>query len=67
MKKKGKDLVFISRIKRDGSGVVPVDKETLEQLQNCPLEKYKLMGLSISSKTFIASSFNSYVVKLKNK
>ena len=60
---KGKDLIFISWIKRDGSGTEDVsnkdmssDDETIFTL-NC---------LSISEKTYIANEFNSYVVKLKN-
>jgi len=59
---KGIDLIFISRIKRDGSGVVAIEKD--EELFNYN-EKYIVHSLSISNKTYIACGFNSYVVKLK--
>lgn len=70
MKKLAKELEFISRIKRDGSGTEPIPDEML----NCMLEnefakeeKYKINVLSLSNKTYIASGFNSFVVKLKEK
>lgn len=58
----GKDLIFISRIERDGSGVVPVDDD--KHLQT---EKFELNCLSMTKETYIASGFNSYVVKLKKQ
>lgn len=57
----GRTLEFISRIKRDGSGTEPADNndgsfdDTL----------FNLQCLSITLGTWIASEFNSYVVKLK--
>ena len=68
-KAKAKDLEFISLIKRDGSGTEPVPYDMLESMLNNKFskdDKYKLNVLSLSNKTFIASGFNSFVVKLKN-
>lgn len=68
-KAKAKDLEFISWIKRDGSGTEPVPEDMLESMLNNKFskdDKYKLNVLSLSNKTFIASGFNSFVVKLKN-
>lgn len=62
MKKIGSELEFISRIRRDGSGTVPVNPEGLEYIQD---EKFKIICLSISEKTYLACGFNSFVVKLK--
>ena len=62
MTKFGKDLIFISQIKRDGSGVIDVSKEYIEMMEN---DLFHLTYLSLSEKTFIASEFNSFVVKLK--
>ena len=59
---KGRDLILISQIERDGSGVIKVTKE-MANLENNT--NFELTSLSISNKTFIASEFNSYVVKLK--
>ena len=66
MKKKPHELEFISQIKRDGSGTIPVDEETAKGLVTglSADNKYKIMCLSISEKTFIACGFNSYVVRL---
>jgi hypothetical protein len=75
MRKKGKNLEFISWIKRDGSGTIPVGTEWDEDM-NFPKtddvsylddEYFSLTSLSLSKGTFIASGFNSWVVKLKNK
>lgn len=57
----GHELIFISWIKRDGSGVEPI-KESMSHLDK---DVFTLQSLSITNKTFIASEFNSYVVKLK--
>ncbi len=67
MTKKANELEFISRIKRDGSGTVAITDEDKEFLSNSKYvdEKFILNSLSITEKTFIASGFNSYVVKLK--
>lgn len=57
----GRNLEFISRIKRDGSGTVYDDD--YKHLDNI---KFDLQSLSITLGTWIASGFNSYVVKIKN-
>lgn len=64
MKKIGKELEFISWIKRDGSGTDAISKEYLEIMQT---ETFELTCLSLSEGTFIASGFNSFVVKLKKR
>lgn len=68
MEKLSKDLIFISQINRDGSGVTPVNSEYLYFLQENKFSKdrpFHLRCLSMTEKTFIASNFNSFVVKLK--
>jgi hypothetical protein len=68
MKKQPKDLIFISRIKRDGSGTKKVFKKDIKHLTENMFAKedeYELNCLSITEGTYIASGFNSYVVKLK--
>lgn len=60
---KGSELVFISRILRDGSGVELVsDQKDIKHWGN---STFRLSCLSITQGTYIASEFNSYVVKLK--
>ena len=61
MVKKGKNLVFISQIKRDGSGVLEV-KSPNNWMKK---EKFRLVRLSISEDTWIAVNFNLYVVRIK--
>lgn len=66
MKKLGSELEIICQIKGDGSGVLPVEPEFLTN----PIHlrsKFKLRCLSMSNKTFIASGFSTYVVKIKKK
>ena len=62
MKKLGKDLDFISLIKRDGSGTKKVKKKLIELIQE---DNFKVNRLSITENTFIASGFNSFVVRIK--
>ena len=62
MEKLGKELEFISWIKRDGSGAKMVKKKLIELMQE---DTFKVSCLSMTEKTFIASGFNSFVVKLK--
>jgi len=64
MTKKGSKLEFISWINRDGSGVSQIPPELLDIMQN---ETFDLIGLSMTHKTFIASNFNLFVVKIKPK
>jgi hypothetical protein len=67
MKKKATELIFISRIKRDGSGTSRVFQRELKSLTNPPYidRDFIINPLSLSEGTYIASGFNSYVVKLK--
>lgn len=62
MEKLGKELEFISWIKRDGSGTKMVKKELIKLMQE---DNFKMNCLSLNEKTFIASGFNSFVVRLK--
>ena len=62
MEKLGKELEFISWIKRDGSGTKMVKKKLIELMQE---DTFKVNCLSLTEKTFIASGFNSFVVRLK--
>ena len=63
MKYKGKDLEFISRINRDGKGLVDAkDIVALDSLDNVTLN---LHVLSLTKGTYIAFSLNAYVVKIK--
>ncbi len=67
---KAHELEFISQIKRDGSGTIKVPKSYLKCMLENPLckdEDFDIRILSLSNKTFIASNFNSFVVKLKIK
>jgi hypothetical protein len=66
MRMAAKELVFISQIKRDGTGVDILTSIQNEELQNDTIDKwYELNRLSITNKTYIASGFNSYVVKIR--
>lgn len=63
MKALGKDLIFISQIKRDGSGVKKrITKSHVELMAD---ETFALNRLSISQDTYLACGFNSFVVKRK--
>jgi SepF-like predicted cell division protein (DUF552 family) len=68
MKKYPHELEFISRIRRDGSGTEKITEEDLKHFEENKFAKedlYEINVLSMSEKTFIASGFNSYVVKIK--
>lgn len=68
----GHRLEFISWIKKDGSGVVMIpsprneNEPKLDDMSYVNNERFNLNPLSLSEKTFIASGFNSFVVKIKN-
>lgn len=67
MKKLASELIFISQIKRDGSGVKKVSKAYQKsmienRLMNTPFELHRL---SMTEETFIAFNFNCFVVKIK--
>lgn len=62
------ELDFISIIKRDGSGTIPVTEKDIlffEENMFAAKEVFRVFHLSLTQKTFIAIGFNSYVVKLK--
>lgn len=59
---KGSELIFISSILRDGSGTVNVSNIDMSHLNS---RIFILTSLSVTNGTYIASEFNSYVVKLK--
>ena len=62
----GKQLQFISQIKRDGSGVVDVRGVDLGYTKTLmDAETFELYPLSKTKGTYIAFGFNAYVVKLK--
>jgi hypothetical protein len=58
----GKDLIFISQINRDGNGTT--DVSSLNMTFNDD-ENFTINCLSLTNETYIASGFNSYVVKIK--
>ena len=62
MNYKGRRLEFISRINRDGSGVVDEKELDLNYLDDETLE---LQVLSLTKKTYIAFGFNVYIVNIK--
>lgn len=72
-KRLGKELEFISFIKRDGSGTIPVGTEwdagsnhpKTDDMSYLDNELFTITCLSISYKTYIASAFNSWVVRIK--
>ena len=59
---KGNKLEFISQIKRDGSGTSKVTEKYFKFLND---ENFKLIRLSLTENTFIASGFNCFVVRIK--
>jgi len=73
MTRLGKKLDFISLIKRDGSGVVMVGEEwnsdmdypKIDDMSYVDDDVFNITCLSLTNKTFIASGFNSFVVKIK--
>lgn len=68
MKKKARELEFISQIKRDGSGTTKVKKSYLKAMLDNSLmkdEDFELHRLSLTEKTFIAFNFNAFVVMVK--
>jgi len=62
LKRQGKELIFISRILRDGTGVEMIESQ--DEVEHLRETSFDLMYLSISHTTYLASSFNSYIVKL---
>ena len=62
MNKLGKELEFISWIRRDGTGTDHVEESHIEVMQET---NFRMSCLSITYGTYIASEFNSFVVKIK--
>lgn len=62
MTKKGRELEFISRINRDGSGTTPVDDSFIEFVQE---DDFDIIRLSMTEDTWIATYVNAYVVRIK--
>lgn len=60
---RGRDLIFVSWIKRDGTGTEPV-KEDMSYWNDTI---FTLNCLSLTEQTYIASEFNSYVVRLRSQ
>jgi hypothetical protein len=75
MKKLGKDLEFISFVKRDGSGTIMCGTEWNENsghpktddMSYLDKEGFTINRMSITHNTYIASGFNTWVVRLKSK
>lgn len=73
MEKLGKQLKFLSFIKRDGSGTITCGSEwnekmdipKVDDMRYLDNEMFTLTCLSLSESTFIAHGFNSFVVRLK--
>lgn len=73
MTKTGKQLKFISLILRDGSGTVTCGSlwnnnmsiPKVDDMSYLDDEIFELRCLSMTERTFIASGFNSFVVRLK--
>jgi len=63
MTKQANELIFISQIHRDGIGVTMLPAD---YTPHPATEEYELQRLSLTANTYIASSMNSYVVKIKN-
>ena len=67
-KAKASELIFISRIARDGSGVAKISPEEQKQLNESIIDnEYTLISLSLYYQTFIACGDSCYVVKIKPK
>jgi len=59
---KGKDLIFISRIERDGLSLVNVSDQDMSFEDD---ETFNINGLSLTNGLYTASRMNVYVVKFK--
>ena len=63
MRNKGKDLIFISKICRNGLSVDVINSQSdYNYLKDT---EFNLFCLSLTEKTYIAHGFNSFIVKLK--
>jgi hypothetical protein len=64
MQAKGRKLEFISQINRDGSGTEKPSKSYIRMMKD---DMFTISCLSLSERTYIASGFNSFVVRFKTK
>ncbi len=62
MKALGKELIFIGRIEGDGNKITSIKDKDMRLFDD---DKFKINCLSMTNRTFIASGFNTYVVKFK--
>lgn len=60
--KKGKDLIFISRITHDGYGIEMIRDKDMSYLDNTD---FNINPLSVTDQTYIASGNSTYVVKMR--
>lgn len=66
---KASELIFLSQVKRDGSGVDEVSEDYKKGMLENPLMKdelFEIKVLSLSLNTYIASGFNTFIVKLRD-
>jgi hypothetical protein len=72
MKFLGKQLEFISLIKRDGSGTIPIGTPwttesghpKTDSISYLDEEEFTINSLSMTHRTYVASGFNSWVVRV---
>jgi hypothetical protein len=62
---KGFELVFISRIHKEGYGIEVVSNHKMQDMYST--DNFNLSCLSISQGTYIASGMATFVVKIKTK
>lgn len=67
-KAKAGQLIFLGQVRRDGSGIDEVSEDYKKGMLENPLMKdelFEIRVLSLTQKTYIASGFNTFVVKLR--
>lgn len=68
-KAKASQLIFLGQVKRDGTGIVEVSEAYKTEMLKNPLMKdelFEINVLSLTEKTYTASGFNTFVVKLRD-
>ena len=73
MRYEGKELEFISFVKRDGTGVIMCGTKwnadskhpKTDEMSYLDDEVFNVTTISLTYKTYIASGFNTWVVKIK--
>lgn len=67
MVRKGKDLIFIAHIAGNGLSISEItDQDFAKRNSQISESEYEINCLSVHNGTYIASGFNSYIVKLKD-